>query len=395
MATYTIKHFSNWMANYATWAELKDFITSEAGGKLKVIESPDGNEAIIRYDKKTSNMADESVRWCRSVVWDCKDNRPLSVATPKANEETEQFMTMNGSQFGENGFYFEDFIEGVTMNIYKASNGDNSNKVTKVASRTKFGATGNYYSQRSFLDLYHDACTFNGGPSLENYDFMCIIVQHPEHRIVSRISKSAWFPLHAGRVMENGDIEITELTKKTAEQLPENDGSLKKWFAQLTISKGWQWQGLIIKNGTGQRWRLRSNVYKMVRSLRGDTPRSDERFFVLRSNGMIKTYLSYYPEDKQRYWEMESWLRNLTEHIFMLYCGIYKERSVDFANVPKMYQTHLASIHAKYLKNLREKGSTVNKAVVRDYMNALPVPRLLFMLNFDKRSPGSPTSTVI
>jgi hypothetical protein len=124
----------------------------------------------------------------------------------------------------------------------------------------------------------------------------------------------------------------------------------------------------------------------MVRSLRGDTPRSDERFFTLRSSGMIKTYLSYYPEDKQRYWEMETWLRLLTEQIFNLYCGIYKERAIDFATVPKMYQTHLAIIHNKYIKNLRSAGNTVNKGVVRDYINTLPIPRLLFMLNFNKRS---------
>ena len=113
------------------------------------------------------------------------------------------------------------------------------------------------------------------------------------------------------------------------------------------------------------------------------------------SNGAIfdsfgsldKTYLSYYPEDKQRYWEMESWLRLLTDHIFNMYCGIYKERSVDFACIPKMYQTHLSSIHAKYLKDLRSAGSTVNKAVVRDYINNLPVPRLLFMLNYKNRMP--------
>jgi hypothetical protein len=123
----------------------------------------------------------------------------------------------------------------------------------------------------------------------------------------------------------------------------------------------------------------------MVRSLRGDTPRADERFFVLRSSGMIKTYLSYYPEDKQRYWEMETWLRLLTDQIFTLYCGVYKEKSADFSAIPKMYQTHLAAIHNKYLKNLRQSGQTVNKAIVRDYVNTLPIPRLLFMLNFRNR----------
>ena len=203
---------------------------------------------------------------------------------------------------------------------------------------------------------------------------------------MSQITQAAWYPLHAGRICSNGDIEITELTKTVSKYgvLPEA-AALKRWFAELTIKNGWQWQGLVIKGPNGRRWRLRSTIYSMVRSLRGDTPRADERFFVLRSSGMIKTYLSYYPEDKQRYWEMETWLRLLTDQIFTLYCGVYKEKSADFSAIPKMYQTHLAAIHNKYLKNLRQSGQTVNKAIVRDYVNTLPIPRLLFMLNFRNR----------
>ena len=52
-----------------------------------------------------------------------------------------------------------------------------------------------------------------------------------------------------------------------------------------------------------------------------------------------------------------------------------------------MYQTHLSAIHSIYLGTLRTNNTTVNKAVVRDYMNNLPIPRLLFMLNYNKRQP--------
>lgn len=369
MAVYTIKHFSKWMADYADWTSLKAFITSEAGGSLKVIESVDGKEAIIRYDKKTSNMNDEAVRWSRSVVWDCMANKPLSVATPKAMENIDDLESKADLRF-------EEFYEGVTLNVYRSGGGQ------RIATRTKFGATGNFYSNRSFADLYQDACTAKGiSPDLGANDFMCIMIQHPEHRIVSRIKTPNWIPLHAGRILDDGTIEITDLTVP----IEKEEGTLKEWFAKQTIKRGWEWQGLVIKDGKGGRWRMRSSVYNMVRSLRGETPRIDERFFVLRSRGMIKTYLSYYPEDKQRYWEMESWLRLITDHMFNMYCGVYKERSANFSEIPKMYQTHLSAIHSIYLGSLRSSQTTVNKAVVRNYMNNLPIPRLLFMLNFNKR----------
>ena len=373
---YTLKHFATWIESYPTWAELKSYITSEAGGKLDVIEN--NGTAIIRYDKKSSDMTRDYVRWCRSIVWDCGQNRPLSVATPKAADMTNDFMMKVGSACSN--LQFENFYEGVTMNVYKSADGTNA-----IATRTKFGASGNFYSQRSFAELYKEACASQGNPQLSNgIDFLSIIVQHPEHRIVGRITQPSWIALHSGSIAADGTVTITECVPPCAEK-PSDQQTIKDWFTGLTLTKGWEWQGIVIKDGQGNRWRLRSNVYRLVRSLRGETPRADERFFLLRSRGMIKTYLFYYPEDRQRYWDYETWLRNATEEVFGLYCAVFKERSKDYANIAKKYQPHLSAIHAQYTGQLKAANKTVNKAVVRDYMNGLPVPRLLFLMNFDLR----------
>lgn len=377
--TYTLKHFASWIESYPTWAELKAYITSEAGGKLDIVENDNqNNEVIIRYDKKSSDMTRDYVRWCRSVVWDCERNRPLSVATPKAADITNDMMSKTGDIC--EGLQFENFYEGVTMNIYKATDGSK-----KIATRTKLGASGNFYSQRSFAELYKEACVASGEPELaDDMSFKSIIVQHPEHRIVGRITKPQIIVLHSGSIAADGTVTITECVPAITER-PAATVTIKDWFTELTLSKGWEWQGIVIKDGKGNRWRLRSNVYRLVRSLRGETPRPDERFFLLRSRGMVKSYLFYYPEDRQRYWDYETWLRTATEEVFALYCAVYKERSKDFADVPKKYQTHLAGIHALYTGQLRAANKTVNKAVARDYMNGLPVPRLLFLMNHDLR----------
>lgn len=372
--TYTLKHFASWIESYPTWAELKAYITSEAGGKLDIVENG-SNEVIIRYDKKSSDMTRDYVRWCRSIVWDCERNRPLSVATPKAADITNDMMSKAGE-----GLQFENFYEGVTMNIYKSADGSK-----KIATRTKLGASGNFYSQRSFAELYKEACVASGEPELaDDMSFKSIIVQHPEHRIVGRITKPQIIVLHSGSIAADGTVTITECVPAITER-PTADKTIRDWFTELTLTKGWEWQGIVVKDGKGNRWRLRSNVYRLVRSLRGETPRPDERFFLLRSRGMVKSYLFYYPEDRQRYWEYETWLRTATEEVFALYCAVYKERSKDFADVPKKYQVHLAAIHALYTGQLRAANKTVNKAVARDYMNGLPVPRLLFLMNHDLR----------
>ncbi len=377
--TYTINHFSNWISAYPEWKDLKAYIMSEAGGSLNVFESSGTNEAIIRYDKNKSDMSREDVRWCRSVVWDTNKNRPLSVATKKtdSNPVISEFMNKNKSELDDAGLYIENYLEGVTINIYTV--GD----VMRIASRTRLGASGSYYSKRSFAELYNDACKEKGVPNLRNANFMCLMLQHPEHRIVGSVAKPNWIALHTGRIAENGDVTITESALDRV--VPPADRLLKDWFGQAIIDNGYSWQGICIKDGLGHRWRCPSVTYKMVRALRGDTPRKDERFFNLRSKGFVKTYLFYYPEDKQDFWNYENWLRSTTDEIFNEYCAVYKERSKEFGAVAKKFQVHISTLHGLYMNKLRAESKTINRAFVRDYMNGMPIPRLLFLMNIDKR----------
>ncbi len=389
--TYIIDFCAKWIAEYSTWSELKNYLTSEAGGKLVVLEGHGANvnRAIIRYDKGMSDMTREDVRWARSIVWNCETNRPLSIATPKASNATVEQLVKNMSDISQE-YQIEEYYEGVTMNLYR--DGPAGSKF-KIATRTKFGAVGKFYSKRSFADLFNEALKENPiDNNLDGNDFMSIILQHPEHRIVSRIATPKWITMHRGRIQLDGRIEITECVPELSLEDSDQQMTFQDWFNNKMLEKGWQWQGICIKDGKGNRFRQRSTIYRLVRDLKGNTPRLDERFFNLRNKGLVKTYLTYYPEDKQSFWEYESWLRNSTDQVFNLYCGVYKEHSKDFTEVERKFQPHLSAIHAQYLGSLKADGKTVNMAVVRDYMNNLPVPRLLFLMNFDKRDVKQPIS---
>lgn len=373
--SFTLDYFKSWASTYTNWTALKDYITSEAGGNLCVIEDTTRNEAIIRYDKKISDLARPEVRWCRSVVWNMVTNRPLSVMPPKGLDVTTDIMNKTELPVG---WTVGDYYEGTTLAVYR--NGD----VERIASRTKFDATGGFYSKRSFADLYRDCVGSVTAP--EANGFLSVLIQHPEHRVVGQVEKATSYVLHTGVVSEDGTVTITELGKY-AEQPNFEGKTLADWFAAEASKRGWEWQGIVIKDGAGVRYRLRSNTYRMVRSLRGETPRADERFFTLRRQGLIKTYLYYYPEDKQRFWDYENWLRDATEELYKAYCAVYKERAVQLETVPKKWHVHLSGLHGQYLQTLRAQKKTVNKDVVKDYMNGQPTPRLLFLMNLEKRQP--------
>jgi len=374
--TYELTYFKELIAAYPTWPELSAHLKSEAGGSLVITEEFDG-KVIIHYNKRSSNMNLDHVCWSRSVVWDVAANRPIALAPPKASEPDDAMMESVGPK---EGYMYQEYLEGVTLNVWTGG---------QIASRTRFGADNGYYSSKTFREMLADALDgMKLGDLIPNgYTFISVLLQHPEHRVVEKVTAPAIFRLHAGRIDVDGTVTIDECIGGSPHEVdaPANDETIKAWFGELAAAKAWEWQGVVIKDGAGRRWRLRSNSYRMVRSLRGSMARADERFFSLRRAGLVKTYLYYYPEDKQLYWRLEKWLRATTNSIYTAYCAVYKEHTMELDAVDPMFRTHVRGMHAKYLAELRPTGKTMNHAEAVAYMNGQPAPRLLFMLNFEKR----------
>lgn len=386
MAPYNLSHFQELIASHSTWNELSTYLKSVEGGGLIITDESDGL-AIIHYDKRSSNMSAPHVCWSRSVIWDVVANRPIAVAPPKATEVDDAMMDQIGSQIE---WSYQDYLEGVTLNVWRTGPFSDTCTTTAIASRTRFGANAGFYSSKTFRDMLADALDGMDIGDLipEGYTFVSVLLQHPEHRVVEKITAPAIHRLHAGRCEADGTVIIDECLGGGPGEvdMPAADQTLKAWFGELVAAKPWEWQGVVMKDGTGRRYRLRSNSYRMVRSLRGSMARNDERFFELRRAGLVKTYLYYYSEDKKQFWAIEKWLRATTNAIFAAYCDVYKAKAVELDAVNPMLRTHVRGLHGKYLAELRANGKTVNHAVAVDYMNAQPVPRLLFMLNFHKRT---------
>jgi hypothetical protein len=374
---YSVNIFANLIAEYNTYEQLSAYLRSEAGGRVAIIEN-DGL-AIFHYDKKVSDMS--RCTWFRSVIWDIGRNRPIAVAPPKATEIDDTFMANEGAIVG---FQIQEYLDGTTLNVWRDERG------VHVASRTKFGAGRGFYGAKTFREMLDDAL---GGRDLgslipDGYTFASVLLQHPEHKVVETITEPRLFVLHAGRADEDGEISIDEAVDGAAATVlgPVEGETIAVWFSELSMKQPWTWQGVCLKDGRGLRFRLRSNSYRMVRSLRGSTARSDERFFALRAGGLVKTYLYYYPEDKKQYWRYETFVRGTTAAIYAEYCAVFKEKSKELDAVDPKLLTHVRALHAKYLAELRPSGRTVVRATAIQYVNSMPIPRLLFLLNVDRRA---------
>ena len=365
--SYTITYFKDLIGQFNTWTSLRQHLESSEGGRLRIIDCG-APLYLIRYDKGSSNFSIPHTRWFRSVVWDAEANLPLCIAPPKANEEDLPLEpTAN--------YTYEEFHEGVMINAFLKDG------QVRLATRSKIDATGTFYSSRSFQSLLMDT-----GMTLEKIKeylavsqtlFVSLLLQHPEHKLVSRISAPNVIIIHRGSVDTDGCVTIKECVEPLIKPA---DVPVDQWAKTLAEQKGWQHQGIVVKDGQGARYRIRSSAYTMVRTLRGDSPRLDVRFLKLRQQRLLETYLFYYPEEKDLMDQLEMIVRLLTQQLYNYYVGVHIKHSIKFADLPPQWKTHCYALHSYYLGNLKARGFFVRKQEVVQYMNNLPIPRVLHLI---------------
>ncbi len=394
MSPYTVNIFRDLRNQHSTWDAMKAFLTSVEGGKLAVKEREGSPYAMVYAKKGVSDYSKEHMKWFRSVVWRKDTNMPVSVMTQKSELENPlQWQAMPADT------HVSSYEDGVTLTAFT----EVGSKAVQVASRSQFGAGGKFFKNatKSFAAMLEDAvkAAYGEGESVEYLGnilgypgsagvahFGSILVQHPEHRVVTVNSAAKMIVLQLGIVGADGSITLEEKVPALSADAAIRDGEgMAEWFERISGGRDWTWQGVMLHDGAGRRWRIRSPVYQMIRSMRGNTARADERFFGLRAKGLVKTYLIYYPEDSAVFWECEQWLRKATGDLYRFYVDVHKARKLDAKAVAGEWQAHVAALHGIFLKMLRPAGQSVSMGTVVGYMNGLPVPRLLYLMNLRHR----------
>jgi hypothetical protein len=308
------------------------------------------------------------------VVWDGATNLPLCIGPPKATETIPE---------SHDSLIYEEFYEGVMINAFLKDGH------IRLVTRSKLDATGTFYSPRSFQSLLMDTgMTLDSIQALltqENAQFISLLLQHPEHRIVSHITEPRALVIHTGFVDPSGSVTFKE--NQIPRQEKPADVPLEQWARSIAEAKGWQHQGLVIKDGQGSRYRLRSSAYTMVRTLRGDSPRIEARFLKLRQQQLMETYGFYYPEEKSLMGQLELLVRQLTQQLYNFYVCVHIKHSIKFIDLPPYWKTHVYALHSYYLGTLKERRFFIRKQEVIQYMNNLPIPRMLHL--FKQRLPTS------
>lgn len=383
--SYTLTVFSNLRNKYPNWQDFRTFLESEEGGKLRVVETD--TYAIIRYVKGVSVIADETkpwVPWFRSVVWNPTTHLPVCIAPRKA---------LSTEVPSDPSLSVEEFLEGVMVNGFLSESG------ITWSTRSSLGANTGFYGKKSFADMIQDALKERGSSkellaealrASEN-TFASFVLQHPEHRVVQHIQKPYLTLIHMGTIDYSGYVNIST-------QMPE---ALKGWSVKtfpaleagelpatrldsMTQAADPYWQGLVFRGSNGERWRLRTLSYKILREVRGKESQVEDRFTRLRLQNMIRMYTQNWPEESQVFTDLELRVRELTAEIYKQYCAHHKEKSKEFMDIPVFLRTPVYELHGIYLNSLRPKKLTLKMPTVIHYVNTMNPEKLAEILRRSK-----------
>lgn len=340
--------------------------------------------------------------WLRSVVWE----RSASASSSASGNDNINYIPVCVSpprewnlsgNFQSTKTLLEDFVEGTMINVFVTAR----HPEPQVATRSSLGAAGTFYSERTFMELFKDALNEEGrsldgttfplqtdtAPKNAVAHFWSFVLQHPENRFVGIVTKPGLVLVHEGWTLEDGEVIINQRPTSDTWQLPIKydcelcEDAIWKRVDELSKVYGPTWQGLVLRRDDGGRVKFVQAEYLRLRSWRAE-PRQDIRliWLVNESSAVVAEYMKYFPEDLERFLELNSLVERLCRDLYYSYQEVHIRRMKKLEDVRDFLRPHVFTLHGKYLNVLKPKGWFVRRKEVREYISELPWQRLNYII---------------
>jgi hypothetical protein len=362
--------FRDLIQAHPTSAGLEAFLESEEGGRLRVVR--EGALCLIRYEKGLSDFSKAHVPWFRSVVWDTVANRPLSVAPPRKVRRHEE-----GAEDAawEVEWRVQPLLDGVMVNVYRTAEG------WGMATRSRLGASGYFYSSKPFSQLFQEALGVADleawgmalqGPkgAAETAVFYSFLLQHSENRNVTPIHRNAVYLIHRGAVGVDGSLTWDDFPT----ELPQATLAVEQ--AEPPMALSWTDQGQVWRDGKGGRVVDRRAAWQRVKEMRGNDASDIARFLRLYHAGVLAEYVGYYPEEEPFMRHHVQWMHRITRELFATYRAMYVRRCVTKEGVDRMWWPHVHQLQMIFQKSRR--ALTIIDAA--DYLRLAPWHRVAHLI---------------
>ena len=152
------------------------------------------------------------------------------------------------------------------------------------------------------------------------------------------------------------------------------------------MNTNYQVVGVVLKNKHGERFKIRNPNYEHVKKLRGNQPKLQYQYLMLRQKGLVKEYLTYYKEHKVAFTNFRNLIHDYTNQLYINYRKCYVLKEKELKEFPKKFKIHMYHLHHNlYLNELLPIKKFITKEIVIEYFNTLHPSKQMFVLNFDAR----------
>jgi len=362
----------------------------------------DNTYTIVRYDKK---MLNHDIRQTsglfRSVI--IKDGKVVCFSPPKS-EIYNKFVTDNMDNVG--AVTAEEYIEGTMINMFWTGTEWEIATRSSVGGKVAFFTNENSLKNKNentfrwmFLDaishwetLSDDEDFFKSFDNISKTTCLSFVLQHPKNRIVVPFSEPNIYLVSAYNIENN---VVTELVNDDMVSLREKMASFVRspqkvlsWgdFSELrerftNSNVDYKVVGVMLKSN-GVRSKIRNPNYENVRQLRGNQPKLQYRYLMLRSNQKVTEYLKYYPEHSKLFSKYRTMIHNFTKQLHDNYISCYVKKQSPLNTYSSEYRTNMFKLHEKYINELMPLGNVVTRSVVIDYVNHMPLQILMHAVNY-------------
>jgi hypothetical protein len=126
--------------------------------------------------------------------------------------------------------------------------------------------------------------------------------------------------------------------------------------------------------------------YENVKILRGNQPKLQYRYLMLRQSKQISKYLNYYPEQKEYFDKFRKQVNNFTNNLYKEYRNCFILKNITFRQCKYHLKPHVSELHniyKYYIKNGNHYNNKITFNIVKDYVNLLPPAKLMYSINYE------------
>jgi hypothetical protein len=295
---------------------------------------------MITYDKNSDNFEHSFINQCRGIILEKNTNKIVCYTFNKGdNIETDKNIDKKlFDKLDWNSTKVEESIDGTQIRLFYYDN-----QWKYATTRCIDANKARWFSNKSFYELFEEIDNIDYDKLNIKYCYSFVLC-HPENRIVVNYDcpKLVHVMTRNMDTLEELDVDIGIEKPKIYDNFMSIDDIITYAMNSEDMN-----EGFMLRDNNYNRIKIKNNIYCKIKQLRGNTNNLFYQFLYLRCNGLLETFLSFYPEFKNKFAFYEIDIHKLAGEIHKLYISKYVKH--DQIILPSHFKTMLYKLHGYYL----------------------------------------------